>query len=238
MSDAPTSPEIVLLGGAAEDGDLWADVIEVLDDRVRIHAHAGHVDGSGPPRATIAEMADDVLAALEAPALLVGHSMGGAVALSAALQDPAAVCGVVAVSAGARLPVNPRLLDGLAEDFEAALDLIVAASTGGRRGAAARMEAMLRRGGAALLELDLRACDGFDVRAALGALAPPLLAIVGEEDRMTPVHRSRELADGAGGRLVVIPGAGHQLPWDAPGALAEAIEEQVAVWDVDGPAVA
>ena len=59
--------------------------------------------------------------------VLVGHSMGAAIALTAALAEPAALAGLVLVGAGPRLRVNPKLLEGVAppETFAAAVHQIV-----------------------------------------------------------------------------------------------------------------
>jgi 3-oxoadipate enol-lactonase len=52
--------------------------------------------------------------------------------------------------------------------------------------------------------------DRPDSSQRLADIRVPVLAIVGEEDEVTPVSGARQIADGvADGRLIVIPEAGH-----------------------------
>jgi pimeloyl-ACP methyl ester carboxylesterase len=226
------TPDIVLIGGAGEDADIWADVLELIDDRARVHTLPGHAGDAADPLGTIDEMAADLLAGLRGPTVLVGHSMGGAVALAAAVADGDLVAGVVAVASGARLPVNPQLLASLPGAFESALPFVLSASTGGREAVpeerasiAARMEAMLRRAGPTVFTTDLRACDGYDVRSSIAVLQVPLLVLVGADDRMTPVRLAEELSAAPRATLRVLPEVAHQVPWEAPGAVVEAVEQ-------------
>lgn len=59
---------------------------------------------------------------------------------------------------------------------------------------------------------------------ALRAYDGPLLAIVGEEDLLTPPRYSREIAETAqNGRLEVLERAGHAAPVERPAAVAEVL---------------
>lgn len=100
------------LGGAAANWRLVAPVL-AAERRVIVPELPGH-GGSGPlPRAaSLDPFADAMLAVLEAedalPAPFVGHSLGGLVALRAAVRRPEAVSGVVlaaaaGISSGTRL---------------------------------------------------------------------------------------------------------------------------------------
>jgi pimeloyl-ACP methyl ester carboxylesterase len=161
--------------------------------------------------------------------VLVGHSMGSAIALTAALAEPAALAGLVLIGAGARLRVNPRLLEGVArpETFAASVDQIVrwsfAAAAEARLVELAR--ARLLETGSAVLAADLRACDAFDVAARLGEIGLPTLIIVGGDDRMTPPPLSEELRAGiAGARAEVIAGGGHMVMLERPEAIGRLLQ--------------
>jgi pimeloyl-ACP methyl ester carboxylesterase len=59
--------------------------------------------------------------------------------------------------------------------------------------------------------------DRPDSTSTLGAIAAPVLAIVGEEDSLTPVHEARRIADAVpDGSLAVIPRAGHLSNLESP----------------------
>jgi pimeloyl-ACP methyl ester carboxylesterase len=58
----------------------------------------------------------------------------------------------------------------------------------------------------------------------LADLHMPRLVVVGDEDVLTPPGHSRELATRIpGARLVLIPGAGHLTPLEAPEEFAAAL---------------
>ncbi|WP_372789219.1 alpha/beta fold hydrolase [Paraconexibacter sp.] len=66
-----------------------------------------------------------------------------------------------------------------------------------------------------------------DARDALDHLTVPTTVVVGEQDRLTPAARGREIADHLGARLVVLPDAGHQGPMEAPGTVNRVIRSVV-----------
>jgi pimeloyl-ACP methyl ester carboxylesterase len=161
--------------------------------------------------------------------VLVGHSMGSAIALTAALAEPAALAGLVLVGAGPRLRVNPQLLEnvGRPEAFAAAVNQILiwsfAPEADPRMVELAR--ARLIETGAARLASDLSACDAFDVTARLAEIQLPVLIIVGRNDRMTPPRLGEELRTGLpGARLQVVEAAGHMVMLERAEAVATALQ--------------
>jgi pimeloyl-ACP methyl ester carboxylesterase len=157
--------------------------------------------------------------------VLVGHSMGSAIALASALAAPESLAGLVLVGSGPRLKVNPVLLEtvGRPESFTIAVDRIVhwsfARDTKPRLAELAR--ARMLEAGPAVLSADLRACDAFDVTARLGEVRLPTLVIVGRDDRMTPPALAQELRDGiAGAHLEIVEGAGHMVMLEQPAVVA------------------
>ncbi len=149
--------------------------------------------------------------------VLVGHSMGGAIALALALRHPAWLRGLVLASTGARLRVAPETLALIATDYPAAVEWIVANTFGpqaqpyrreGARRLLARMPPAVTLG-------DYQACDAFDMRAALeaGALTLPTLVICGIEDATTPPRYSEYLAVHIPhATLAWVGNAGHRAP--------------------------
>lgn len=168
----------------------------------------------------------DLLDALELPAVVWGgHSMGGAIALAAALQSPQRVGGLLLVGSGGRLRVHPAILAHLAEGdgFEAGMAMI------GERSYGPQTPPMLRSVGLSrMAEIspqvmlgDLRACDQFDVLDELEQITAPAQIICGSDDQMTPPKYSRFLAEALRrSRLDIIEGRGHMVMLEAPRQVA------------------
>jgi pimeloyl-ACP methyl ester carboxylesterase len=160
--------------------------------------------------------------------VLVGHSMGGAIALQAALDAPSALSGLVLIGSGARLRVAEAILQSTMseETMAQAIRIIVewSYSAGAARPLRELSVRSLRETRATVLHNDFVACDGFDVMARLGELLLPVLVVCGSEDRLTPEKYARYLAGHLpDARLVMLPGAGHMAMLEQPQASAEAV---------------
>ncbi len=195
--------------------------------------------GHGPQRgrgsqsiAAYADWVDGFLDALgDEPVVVVGHSMGGAIAQTVALARPERLAGLILVGTGARLQVLARVLELLrqrpAEGFGLIERLSYAAATPPDR--VAMVDRVLRAGAPLVTLGDYLACDRFDVRPRLGAIRTPTLVVAGTEDRLTPVASGRLLAAAIGGaRLVEIADAGHFPQLEQPAAVNAAIREFLA----------
>ncbi len=212
----PSRPTLLMLHGAGSRGDGFLPQLSGLGDiNVLSLDLPGHGQTPGPGREDVADYAGwlaELLAAGPVKPVLMGHSMGGAVAMTLALNHPRLVRGLVLVSTGPRLPVNPALLAGLQADFEASVRLIVKWAY-----APEADPVLLIQGTENMLQSDPQvmhgdfvACDGFDFRDRLGGLALPCLILVGEQDKMTPPNLSQSMAEAIpGAELKLIPEAGH-----------------------------
>jgi pimeloyl-ACP methyl ester carboxylesterase len=165
--------------------------------------------------------------------VLVGHSMGGGIALQYALDYPGELTGLITLGSGARLRVHPKFLT--------ALEKAVANPSGWKGEPAAtyqRVEPSLakeiiRRGientPAAFLN-DMRACDRFDVMDRLADISSPFLAIVGDQDIMTPPKYSYYMVDKIpNARAVTIPDGTHLVFAEKPDQVNRAIDEFLLV---------
>lgn len=95
------TPAVVLVAGAGEVGLDWATVLPALAATSRVVAYdrAGLGASDPAPRVTVDAQVRDLAALLTAvgPAVLVGHSWGGALAEMTALAHPERVRGLVLV---------------------------------------------------------------------------------------------------------------------------------------------
>lgn len=168
----------------------------------------------------------------EARPVLVGHSMGGAVALQVALDHPDTVRGIVLVASASRLRVAPTILEAVAaatDDAPMVLDF--AFPEGTAPAAVARYVARSSIVPAATCVADWAACDAFDVRDRLGEVSVPVLVLHGDQDRLTApkyqVLLAEALPDASRREL---PGLGHMAPFEDPARVASAVREWLQTW--------
>lgn len=222
---AQQTPPLILIHGAGGNALHWPPALRHLSGH-EVYALdlPGHGRSAGHARATIGAYAEDVAAFADAlslpPFVLAGHSMGGAIAIELALRQPERLAGLILIATGAKLSVAPAILDGLRTDFAAVIELLVELAHGTT--ADVRLDRIyrqrLREVTPAVLQADLAACDAFDRRAGIAAIALPTLVICGAADRMTPVKYSQFLADRIrGAQLVIVPDAGHMVMLEPAG---------------------
>lgn len=173
---------------------------------------------------TVKGLADHVATFVKAlgagPAVLIGHSLGGAICIQLALDSPALVRALVLVGTGAKLGVLPAILEALKTDFRASVELAI----GGMAFASSARPDIIERSKSESLKCrpdvayaDFVACNNFDVRDRVSLIQAPSLIIVGDEDRLTPVKWSQFLKDKIpGSSLQVVARAGHMVMLEQP----------------------
>ncbi len=231
----PAGRALVLVHGAGGHHGLWAPVLQRLRAR-GVPAVAvdlpGHGRSPGPAGTSVEEIADALLADLEETGVsafaLAGHSLGGAVGLVLAARAAPGLAGLAAVSTGARLAVNPAIIEGIRTRFEATVETIArycfpkGTPEAVWRPAAETMAAV----GPEVLAAEFEACDRYGVdEAALRSIRIPVEVVCGTADVMTPLALSEDLARLIpGAHLTRLEGVGHMALLEAPEPLAEALE--------------
>jgi pimeloyl-ACP methyl ester carboxylesterase len=161
--------------------------------------------------------------------VLVGHSLGGAIAFLYALSYPDDLTGIVSVGSGARLRVHPMYLEELEKAIANPARFVKFQDIGWELVDPELAQVVKRRGienGPGVMLNDLRACDEFDVMDRLSEIRVPTLALCGSDDIMTPPKYSQRLAEKLPeARAVVIPGGTHMVFAEKPKEVNSAIDE-------------
>lgn len=210
---------LLFIHGAGGTGETFARQLDAFPQ-----AHAPDLPGhrtAGAPESIgdFCEFIEGYAAEHEiADAVLCGHSMGGAVAIEAALRKRMPIAGIVLLGSGARLRVSPAIIADMENDFHAAAEEVAqyffAVPSPELVGWAA---SQMRLVGRDQTVRDFRACDAFDAVGRVGELSVPLLALTGESDRMTPPKFAQAWPGWVpGAQTRIIGGAGHYVMLERP----------------------
>lgn len=165
-------------------------------------------------------------------AVLIGRSMGGAIAMDLALAYPDLVKALVLVATAAkfdlpaaRIETWRNVMRGRAQqpfttdNFSPKTDFAIMRE--------AWMEQV--KTDPRVRYFDFLACNAFDVTAQLDRITVPTLIIAGRDDSVTPVAKAEQLQRGiAGSQLVVLEDAGHTVSSERPAECNKAIDTFLA----------
>ncbi|MCX8021871.1 MAG: alpha/beta hydrolase [Syntrophorhabdaceae bacterium] len=218
--------KVVFIHGAGGNGRSWFFQKEYLKDAfetVVIDLPGHGMDGDGAGMDSIDGYRDYLYRLVKTLGIegcfLVGHSMGGAIAMSFALQYPEILKGLILITTGAKLRVFPEILEGLKKDKEKAVRMIMdyafwhksperLKENGVKEMMKCRAEVILG---------DFLACEGFDVMDRVYGIRVPTLIIAGKYDLLTPPKFSEYLhSQIKGSRLEIVEDAGHMVTLERP----------------------
>ncbi|HUY78454.1 MAG TPA: alpha/beta hydrolase [Ktedonobacterales bacterium] len=229
---------LVFIHGSGDSASLWDATIAALPGvttaALDLPGHGALIVEPGPERMSVGDYATLARMAMERLDLsglcVVGHSLGAAIALRLAADAPALVRRLVIVGGGARLRVLPALLAETQTAPDVAAQRLVGLGFAPEHEAQAGAYLATRQPTApGILHRDLVACDAFDITTELAKITQPTLVVVGAEDRLTPPKYATFLAERMPhAQAVVIPGAGHYVPIEAPDTLASVIHHWLA----------
>ena len=215
------APSVFILPGLLEDADGFSHQVDAL----RALTACAVADLTG--QETIAALAADALRqAPEGPLALVGHSMGGYVALEVLRQAPGRVERVAFLNTHAR-PDSPEATDNrkrlmaLSEkDFPAVVRALLPKLVLDQHLETASgpiTEMALATGREAFLRQERAIIGRIDSRPHLGKIRCPALVVASRQDQLMPVELLQELASGIpGARLEIIENSGHMAPIEQP----------------------
>jgi pimeloyl-[acyl-carrier protein] methyl ester esterase len=214
--------DLVMIHGWAMHAGLFAGFARALAPHFRLHlvdlpGHglSGDDAGSLDPAECACRIAES------APrAIWLGWSLGGLVAMRAALDEPAKVRGLVLISSSPRFVVGkdwtcgvaPSVFAefgaGLASDYRGTIERFLALEALGSDHARSELRALktdvFAHGEPAVSALTegLRVLDATDLRADLSRIRAPSLWIAGRRDRLVGADAMKWAAAKTGGRYV------------------------------------
>jgi pimeloyl-ACP methyl ester carboxylesterase len=258
---AGSGPVLLLIHGMAGTHESWRAVIEPLAREHTVLApdlpgHGTSEPGGGDySLGSLAAGARDLLIALgHDRATLVGHSLGGGIAMQFAYQFPEITERLVLVSSGG---LGPEVSPVLRAAALPGADRFIAATAGPGRAAGAALGrglavlglrpnadvAEVARGYASLADPHRRAAFLATLRAVVGTggqrvhagdrlyltAGVPVLIMWGERDPMIPVRHGEDAHRAiVGSRLEIFPAVGHMPQLEAPASFVAVLERFLA----------
>ena len=240
-------PDLVLLHGWAMHSGIFAPLARALTSRFRLHLVdlPGHGANRDDPQGFALADAASRIAAATPRAIWLGWSLGGLVALQAALKQAARVRGLVLIASSPRFVVGgdwplgiasdvlAEFRDGLARDYRGTIERFLALEAMGSDHARSELRELkahvFERGEPArsALAQGLRVLETADLRAALADITVPSLWIAGRRDRLINPAAMRWAAERAHGRFVECDSGHAPFLAHAP-ALAQTIADFAA----------
>ena len=227
------SPTLLCLHGLVDTLEIWDRVAGGLGERGRVirYDQRGHGE-SGAPAGPYAreDLASDAIRVLDAcaaeRAVLVGHSMGGIVSMTAALAHPDRVAGLVLIGTASQCS------EKVAGWYER---IALAGESDGTAGLAktiygekSRKQVTGDGPGIAHVTRTLKSLFDDPLTPKLSAIACPVLLLVGEKDPMGPKASEIIASKLPDAELTVVPGCGHWIHVEEPDVTLRAYDRWAA----------
>ncbi|GAB4021161.1 alpha/beta fold hydrolase [Spirosoma koreense] len=225
----------------------WQAVMQLLSDQYRCLAIdlRGHGDSEAPAADySVETMADDVRALLQVLEIqdfvLVGHSMGGKVALDLASRQPAGLRSVLLLAPSPPVPEpipeadRQHMLDTHGQPAEARETLHKITEKPLSSATQKQIIADHLRTSDLAWKAWLTLGSREDISEQMASILVPVAIIAGTADRALPftVQPKMTLPYLTSATLDTVQGAGHLLPWEVPDVVADFIRAKLALLDV------
>lgn len=245
---AGDGPPLLMIAGLSSDSASWAPIMPTLSQRAQLimpdNRGCGRTLSNGCP-ITIDAIAEDYIALLDHLEIektdMLGHSMGGVIAMNIAAHHPGRVNRLVLAASGPEAPARTvSIIDTLLALREAGIPdgdwyrsffhwLFKPSFFDDKRAVDAAI--MMSRAyphaqSTENMRHQVEALRNFDGNSLPKKITAPTLIIVGEEDLMFPAGIAEDnYRDLKNRQITTLPDAAHSLHWDAPHAFCGAILE-------------
>ncbi len=234
---SPQAPALVGIGGWIGSWEMWQEPFSALSASwyTVAYDHRGSGATIAPPDSiSIDRLVKDFFAVMDAcrieRCVLAAESAGALTALSAALQAPQRVAGLVLVgglSYSEPVSEDTPFVQGLRRAYRATLDRFVDLCVPEADSAPVRRwgQQILNRAAPEAAVALLRAAGQVDLREQYPRIQQPVLLLHGELDAIVPLEQAQWLAKTLpNATLKVIPGAGHVPTMTRPAEIVSAIQ--------------
>ena len=225
-------PVALLVHGSGGEAASWAPVLDRFE---QVHPIAIDMPGHGESTGRFCDGAEEAAEAVDAvraalgldSVVVIGQSLGGAVAQTYARRHAAYCSAAVVASSGCTFNIDPARLALIDSDWPACIEHYARGQISERASVELLDEArrQVAKRNPAAMKADLMACTRFDSRPWVGEIAPPVLIVSAYEDRLTPFATVLPLLDGAPrAEMTLLSPGGHALMLEHPARFAAAID--------------
>lgn len=242
--EAGRGDPLILIHGLADDHRAWRRTLPdlVLRRRVVLYDLRGHGETSlGLPDCTLRQLGADLVALMDGLRIqradVAGFSLGGTIAMRAAMDSPERVRNLVLVATSSRVGktaadwyrervamverADPRLRATLDDDTA---DVYAQSPEELDEGLLIRRQSTSDPRGYGNACAAMAALNAAPLDPELTRIAAPTLIVASDHDQHCPPKAAQIIAAGiAGSRLEIVEGAGHPIPVERPTELARLI---------------
>ncbi|MEA3041292.1 MAG: hypothetical protein QOC65_781 [Sphingomonadales bacterium] len=233
-----SGPDVILIPGLTAGPDVWNGLVGALPGYryhlIHVGGMAGAPAGGNASGAIVSPLADEIARYIEARGLrrpaLIGHSMGGTLAMMVAARRPGLVGRLMVVD---MLPQPSGLVGSSPERARAMAERLRAlGSSSAGRMLVGSLIGSFGTDGRSDPDVVARAMEelaALDLTADLPRIAAPLTVVYANRDARSRARTDAAYAAAYAGardrRLIRIDGSGHMIMFEQPAQLAEAVRE-------------
>ncbi len=226
-------PPVILIHGAGSDHSIWPLPLRRMNGwRVITIDLPGHGGSPGAVPSSVLDYANKIWNFLNAMGiyhiLLIGHSLGGMIALEMALLEPERVSALTLLGVSLHPPHQPELCARLDRPADISRTLAILEKTlfspDCDPALKKRIMQSLVPSRISLLCADWHLALEYKIPEDLHTIKCPVLVLTGQDDRLTPVGSGRALANFIpGAQFQVIQKAGHSIILEQTGEVTQRI---------------